>query len=121
VATWSFCWARRICHSEVIVGRFSWTAGPFKQFADLCFLEFDPVAALESWRQGHDTEAYTHQPADLQSQRFEHAAHNPVPALLQYHAIPAVAAFAALIVQHFEPGVTIGKPHAGLEFLHVRR
>src|SRR5258706_89738 len=72
-------------------------------------------------RQIHDDETHAHQAAHLQSQRLEHAPHDPVPTFLQNRPVPAVTALAALILQQFELRVAIGKPYAAFQLLHLCR
>src|SRR3954468_10822934 len=63
-----------------------------------------PAPRREVRGQADRSVAQSHQPAHRMAERLEEAAHLAVAALLQYHSIPAVAAFAlAVVLDALEP------------------
>ncbi|CAB3659101.1 hypothetical protein LMG1866_00474 [Achromobacter ruhlandii] len=72
------------------------------QRGDQRCIELFPAAAAQRARQDHVTETGADQPADGHADRFEHAPHFAVAAFLQGHAIPAIAAVAAQVIERAE-------------------
>ncbi|CAB3659422.1 hypothetical protein LMG3458_00511 [Achromobacter deleyi] len=67
-------------------------------------IQLFPATTTQRARQHHVAKTGADQAADRNADRFEHAAHFTVAAFLQGHAVPAVAAIAAQVVQRAESG-----------------
>ena len=105
--------------ADVVCGSAGGAACPFEQLADLGFLELDPVAALEPRRQATMPKRTRIRRLTCKPSASNIRRTTRLRPSLQHDAIPAVAALAALLLEHVEPGVAVGEPHALLEFAAI--
>ena len=86
-----------------------------KRLLNLAGVEFQPMTPLYARRQFERTEGGTHEAADGQSERREHAAYQAIPAFANAYAIPAVGALSTLGFHHVEPGRAIVEGNAAAQ------